>query len=99
MPEAAEGVWTTTFFSNLLVDVLGKEVLPSPPEVSSSHHALKPKLAEEEKLICFQKFQTKDVVNLLPTGSEAYPSMKARQSTYTKITALKCWTGVQSTKK
>ena len=66
VPEAVEGSWPTSFFSSFLVDVLGKDVLPSPPELDRAHRTLKPKPAEGEKpravIICFHKFQTKDVV-------------------------------------
>ena len=49
VPEAVEGSWPTSFFSNFLVDVLGKDVLPSPPELDRAHRTLKPKPAVGEK--------------------------------------------------
>ncbi|KAL7849537.1 hypothetical protein SRHO_G00211600 [Serrasalmus rhombeus] len=66
LPESIEGTRPTVFFSNLLVEVLGKDVLPSPPELERAHRALRDKPAEGEKpravIICFHKFQTKEAV-------------------------------------
>lgn len=66
LPESIEGTRPTVFFSNLLVEVLGKDVLPSPPELERAHRALREKPAEGEKpravIICFHKFQTKEAV-------------------------------------
>ena len=66
VPETVEGTKPTIFFSNLLMDILGKDVLPSPSELDRAHHALRPKPAEGDKpraaFICFHKFQTKDMV-------------------------------------
>ena len=66
VPEAIEGPQPTSFFSTLLVDILGKDVLPTPPELDRAHRALRPKPSEGDKLrlviICFPKFQAKDMV-------------------------------------
>lgn len=66
VPESIEGARPTTFFSKFLVDVLGRDVLSSPPELERAHRALKPKPAEGERpravILCFHKFQTKDAV-------------------------------------
>lgn len=48
------------------MDILGKDVLTSPPELDRAHRALRPKPTEGDKpgavIICFHKFQTKDMV-------------------------------------
>lgn len=66
VPESVEGTRPTIFFSNLLVDIMGKDVLTSPLELDRAHRALTPKPAEGGKpravIICFHKFQTKDMV-------------------------------------
>lgn len=66
IPESVEGTRPTVFFSNLLMDILGQDVLTSPPELDRAHRALRPKPAEGGKpravIICFHKFQTKDMV-------------------------------------
>lgn len=66
VPEGIEGAGPTVFFSKFLVDVLGNDVLSSPPELERAHRALRPKPAAGEKprpvIICFHKFQIKDTV-------------------------------------
>lgn len=66
IPVAAEGTRPTSFFSKLLVDLLGEDVLPAPPELDRAHRSLRPKPAEGGKprpvIVCFHKFQTKDIV-------------------------------------
>lgn len=66
VPNFVEGTRPTIFFSNLLLDILGKDVLTSPPELDRAHRVLRPKPAEGNKpravIICFHKFQTKDMV-------------------------------------
>lgn len=61
-----KGTQPTIFFSNLLVDILGKDVLSSPPELDRAHRELRPKPAGGDKpramIICFHKFQTKDMI-------------------------------------
>ena len=44
VPESVEGTQPTTFFSKLLLDVLGDGVLSSPPELDRAHRALTAKL-------------------------------------------------------
>ena len=62
VPESVEGTRPTIFFSN----ILGKDVLTSPPELDRAHRVLRPKPAEGDKpravIICFHRFQTKDMV-------------------------------------
>lgn len=69
LPEGIEGPRPTHFFSQLLVEVLGKEVLDSPPELDRAHRVPnKPKEADgiprgpRGVIIRFHKFQTKDLV-------------------------------------
>lgn len=66
IPEAVEGTRPTSFFSKLLVDILGEDVLSAPPELDRAHRSLRPKPAEGGKprpvIVCFHKFQTKDIV-------------------------------------
>lgn len=46
------------------MDVLGKDVLSSPPELDRAHRAPKPAEGQKPRavIICFHKFQTKDLV-------------------------------------
>lgn len=45
LPESIEGTQPTTFFSGLLKEVLGEEVLPKAPELDRAHRALTAKPA------------------------------------------------------
>lgn len=45
LPESIEGPRPSAFFSQLLIDVLGPEVLTSPPEIDRAHRSLAPKPA------------------------------------------------------
>lgn len=49
LPESIEGPRPSEFFSQLLVDVLGKDILPSPPELDRAHRSLAPKPAVGER--------------------------------------------------
>lgn len=40
LPESIKGPRPKTFFSDLLVDLLGNQVLQSPPELDCTHRAL-----------------------------------------------------------
>lgn len=66
LPESIEGPRPSTFFSQLLVDVLGTEVLTSPPELDRAHRSLAPKPAPGGRprpvILRFHRFQVKDVV-------------------------------------
>lgn len=66
LPEAIEGPRPTTFFSELLVEVFGASLFPSPPDLDRAHRALtvKPKPGERPRsvIIRFHKFQTKDLM-------------------------------------
>ncbi|KAJ4941916.1 hypothetical protein JOQ06_011788 [Pogonophryne albipinna] len=56
----------TAFFSQLLVDVFGKEVLSSPPELDRAHRSLAPKPAAGDKprpvIVRLHRFQVKDLL-------------------------------------
>lgn len=62
LPESVEGTCSTEFIAGLLVEVLGDQVLTSPPELD---RALTAKPGQGEKpqsvVICFHKFQTRDL--------------------------------------
>lgn len=66
LPESIEGSRPTAFFSHLLVDVLGTEILPSPPELDRAHRSLAPKPAPGAKprpvIIRLHRFQVKDQI-------------------------------------
>lgn len=49
--ESLEGPWPTTFFSQLLYETFGDQILPSPPELDSAHRSLiaKPKPGEGQE--------------------------------------------------
>ena len=66
LPENIEGTRPSAFFSQLLLDVFGSEVLGSLPELDRAHRSLAPKPAPGERprpvIIRFHRFQTKDLV-------------------------------------
>ena len=66
LPESLEGSIPTTFFSQLLVDVFGMEVLSSPPELDRAHWSLAPKPATGHKprpvIIRLHRFQVKHML-------------------------------------
>ncbi|KAJ4939396.1 hypothetical protein JOQ06_028845, partial [Pogonophryne albipinna] len=66
LPESLEGPRPTAFFSQLLVDVFGKEVLSSPPELDRAHRSLAPKPAAGDKprpvTVRLHHFQVKDLL-------------------------------------
>lgn len=45
LPESIEGTQPTTFFSKLLVDILGGDIFHAPPELNCAHRALTTKPA------------------------------------------------------
>ncbi len=78
LPESVEGSRPTAFFSQPLLDVLGKQIFPSPQELDRAHHSLAPKPGPRDRpcpiIICFHRYQMKDLVM-----REASPSqVKAR---------------------
>lgn len=66
LPESIEGPRPSIFFSDLLVEVLGNEVLESPPECDRAHRSLtdKPKPGQRPRpvIIRLHKFQQKDKI-------------------------------------
>ena len=67
VPESAEaGTQPTTFFSKMFVDVLGEQVLSSPPELCRAHRTSAAKPGRNDKprsvLVCFHRFQLKELV-------------------------------------
>lgn len=66
LPEAVEGPRPTVFFSEMLSEVMGEQVLPSPPELDRAHRALVPKSKQGGKpravIVRFHRYQTKEAV-------------------------------------
>ncbi|KAI4803380.1 hypothetical protein KUCAC02_006929 [Chaenocephalus aceratus] len=64
LPESLEGPRPTAFFSQLLVDVFGKEVLSSPPELDRAHRSLAPKPAAGDKPrpVRLHRFEVNDLL-------------------------------------
>ncbi|KAF3854265.1 hypothetical protein F7725_022320, partial [Dissostichus mawsoni] len=66
LPESIEGPRPSAFFSQLLVDTLGTEILASPPELDRAHQSLAPKPAPGGRprpvILRFHRFQIKDLV-------------------------------------
>lgn len=66
LPESIEGPRPTTFFSQLLVDVLGSQEISTPPELDRAHRSLAPKPAPGQRprpvILRFHRFQVKDLV-------------------------------------
>lgn len=66
LPESIEGPQPTTFFSELLVELLGEETLTSPPELDRAHRSLaaKPPSGSRPRpvIIRLHRYQTKDLI-------------------------------------
>uniref|UniRef100_A0A087XD28 L1 transposable element RRM domain-containing protein n=1 Tax=Poecilia formosa TaxID=48698 RepID=A0A087XD28_POEFO len=66
LPEHIEGPRPSSFFSKLLTEVLGKDTLPSPPEIARAHRTLAPKPAPGSRprpvILRFHRFQEKDLI-------------------------------------
>ena len=66
LQESLEGARPTAAFSQLLVEVFGDQVLPSPPELDRAHHTLAPKPGPRERphpvIIRFHRYQIKDLI-------------------------------------
>ncbi|KAJ4919196.1 hypothetical protein JOQ06_000145, partial [Pogonophryne albipinna] len=66
LPESIEGPRPTAFFSDLLPQLLGDQILPTSPELVRAHRSLaaKPKPGERQRtvIIRFHNFQTKERV-------------------------------------
>lgn len=64
LPESIEGTRPTDFFAELLVEVLGKGVLASAPELDRAHRALRRGSGDKPRsvVICFHKHKIRDLV-------------------------------------
>ncbi|KAI4829440.1 hypothetical protein KUCAC02_023481 [Chaenocephalus aceratus] len=64
LPDSIEGPRPTAFFSDLLPQLLGDQILPTSPELVRAHRSLaaKPKPGERPVIIRFHNFQTKERV-------------------------------------
>ncbi|KAJ4944614.1 hypothetical protein JOQ06_013157, partial [Pogonophryne albipinna] len=66
LPESIEGPRPSAFFSQLLVDIVGTEILASPPELDRAHRSLAPKPAPGGRprpvILRFHHSQIKDLV-------------------------------------
>ena len=66
LSESIEGPRPTDFFSALLVQLLGEEILPKPPVLDRAHRSLAPKLKQGERprpvIVRFHDYQTKEKV-------------------------------------
>ena len=64
LAESTESGRPTEFFSQLLQNVVGKEILPSPPEIDRAHRTLIPKPGPGQRprpvLLCLHRYQTKE---------------------------------------
>ena len=66
LPESIEGPTPTRFFSKLLVELLGEEILESPPELDRTHRVLtaKPQPGSRPRpvIIRVHRYQIKDLI-------------------------------------
>ncbi|KAL0161299.1 hypothetical protein M9458_045026, partial [Cirrhinus mrigala] len=66
LAEATEGGRPTEFFTDLLCEVFGKEVLSSPPEIDRAHRSLAPKPAPGQGpwpvILQLHRYQIKDLL-------------------------------------
>ena len=66
LPESIEGPRPTSFFADLLAEVLGDQILQSPPELDRAHRALtaKPPPGSRPRpvIIRLHRYQTKEVI-------------------------------------
>ncbi len=66
LPESVEGPRPSEFFPGFLVEVMGDQVLSSPPELEHSHQVSSATTKSWDKpravVFCFHKFQTGDLV-------------------------------------
>ncbi|KAG9266222.1 LINE-1 type transposase domain-containing protein 1 [Astyanax mexicanus] len=64
LPEGSEGQSPSTFISQLLVEIMGEEIFPQPPELDRAHRALVAKPAQGERpravIVRFHRFQEKE---------------------------------------
>ncbi|KAJ3590341.1 hypothetical protein NHX12_008293 [Muraenolepis orangiensis] len=66
IPESIEGPRPTAFYSEVLVKMLGDQVLQTPPELDRAHRTLAAKPRQGDKprpvIVCFHRHQTKELV-------------------------------------
>lgn len=66
LAETTEGGRPTEFISDLLCEVFGKEMLPSPPEIDRAHRSLAPKPAPGQRprpvILRLHRYQIKDLL-------------------------------------
>ena len=66
LPESIEGPRLTTFFSDMLVELLGSQILPTPPELDRAHRTLvaKPPPGGKPRVVMvrFHHYQVRDLV-------------------------------------
>lgn len=66
LPESLEGPRPTAFFSEMLSEIMGDQILPSPPELDRAHRALvaKPKQGGKPRavIVRFHRYQAKEAV-------------------------------------
>lgn len=66
LPESIEGPRPTAFFSDLLVEMFGRQILQSPPELDRAHRALTarppPGAKPRAVIIRFHRYQTRELV-------------------------------------
>lgn len=66
LPESVEGLRPTVFFSELLLEIMGEEVLTSPPELDRAHRAIVAKPMQGGKprvvIVWFHRYQIKEAV-------------------------------------
>ncbi|CAL9691835.1 unnamed protein product [Knipowitschia caucasica] len=64
LPEGIEGPQPSKFFSELLQNVFGKAIFPSPPELDRGHRTLAPKPSPGGRpvIVCFHRYQNKELL-------------------------------------
>ncbi len=66
LPESIEGLCLSSFFSQLLSDVFGEEIFPTPPEIDRAHRTLTAKPATGDKpravIIHLHRYQQKELI-------------------------------------
>lgn len=66
LPESVEGPRPTVFFSEMLSEIMGEQILPSPPELDRAHRALVAKMKQGGRpravIVRFHRYQIKDAV-------------------------------------
>ncbi|KAL3973665.1 KRAB domain-containing zinc finger protein [Sarotherodon galilaeus] len=66
LEEGIEGPQPSKFFSQLLQDVFGRDIFPSPPELDRAHRISAPKPAPGGRprpvIVCFHRYQNKELL-------------------------------------